>query len=343
LRKLIPAPEPRSEAAEAEPPSGPAVPNDIGAAVYGALDLDLMPDATAPYAVSTVSLFVGADPASKLEPFEQGLRRACTGCGSAPEEVDTSNLDELLCKFGAEFVGAHCGGALLADNVVALPKHCVSGHALKDLHIVVGFASESDPEDWLVVGVHRLCYHPAARLALVELAEPVPQARGVPLAEPGALIHRASPWFARAVGHPLGLPNTHAGGNEHTQIARVAEHEVRATLDTFEHSSGSTVWISEKLGAGEEWLPFGLVEEGFGNTLRCKTAKVCQYEAEPPDPDPRHWSVIVTPLESAYAVRDEVSRGATLGGDWTCETTPGVLHAWRYVVTRVRPFLYSGG
>lgn len=291
--------------------------------VFGSLDIRKVPAALQGTARSTVAivskerLAVGADGQLHVvtTPLRKHVSSICSRCGKKAEF--SPRLTKLVTNLDSLHRGVKCGGVALGARVVAMTRHCFTqiGASPRRTFIVVEFVGGSESSA-AVVSVKtayepdRPILKPEHDLVLLVPADPLDEDYVVPHEKVVKSLRRRR--FALAFGYPLGVSRVLSGANKHTRIAQCPDGTVRATLDSFESSSGASVFVSSKSLATSDWRLFGLIRNALADTSevvcvgsgnkRCdiglpQSTKVCEA------------SVRVTPLAFALEAARQLQHG----------------------------------
>lgn len=175
-----------------------------------------------------------------------------------------------------------CSGFKVGHDLIATAGHCVNATNCSNVRVVFGFRNtnprypadrdipeanvyackevvagafaKDDPEDWRIIRVERSINAPQVTLRMEGLP-----AKDTPLT---------------VVGHPSGLPVTIADG---ATVRRLEAKTFVADLDTYGGNSGSPVFNSDRLRAGDLFAEGILVrgEKDFVQFQPCMLSKRC--------------------------------------------------------------------
>lgn len=175
-----------------------------------------------------------------------------------------------------------CSGFKVGHDLIATAGHCVNAANCSSVRVVFGFRNtnprfpadrdipdtnvyackevlagsfaKDDPEDWRIIRVERSINAPQVTLRM----------EGLPAKDTPVTV----------VGHPSGLPVTIADG---ATVRRLEAKTFVADLDTYGGNSGSPVFNTDRLRAGELFVEGILVrgEKDFVQFQPCMLSKHC--------------------------------------------------------------------
>lgn len=257
--------------------------------------------------------------------LDMEIHRRCSrmsACRDYKPSIRLRKLSQSMVDFPT---APECAGVLLEPNVVAGTKHCLD--SIGSARAVFGLDATPQPfvrkftsKCSLTRDMNDTTPRPVHDLVLLVLDGAVPEK----VATPTPVQDLSGREWAMAIGHPLGLFETVSGANAETKIGRCGKDgKFHATIDSFQRSSGSPVFVSSSHEPSGHWTLFGLLQTS-DNVLVCRKSRrprrpgTCDYQQQSLPEDLCDSSTIVVPLRIAVDPAKQIAKGQVPAG-WDCE------------------------